>query len=387
MNDDPDDDSAEKNTTSSGTNISVNIQDIFGIGKASESLKPVGSAIVNGLSRAWEPLENYSRKRAEGFANRHEAVADAKLMSNLDEIPAIDEQTITKIKNRFLTTEARRHSNISETVHLALEQSENENPDSLYGLDEDFTFEWLDAVQDVSDQEVQRFWASILAKAPERASGRISKAAVNLLKNFDPQVARSFQNFLKLVDCCGLPALKVGSDKWLKLGLEIDFNLLSDLNIIAAHTAATSSFVFPFNMKQSPVIASGNKGYLVQGFGVWGLNRIAGEIAECIPKTDEGISDEDTIKLLTINLDAITSDRFFNYSFSPIDQKSEIDAEFVLSARSENLWRSGELINPQKITENSDMLNKYADKIPSKFITVFRKYADEKRLKVCPTSN
>jgi len=216
--------------------ISINITDLFGLGKAAETMKPATNKIIEGLSNALgiftSPARIYLEERAFNAANRHETAKEVELIKKIDHQLKEQPEIAAAMKARLLSTEFRRQVNVNEAARSAIEISNN-LPDSgaLHSIDPDFVHEWVEAVKDVSSDEVRKMWATVLAVAPTTAEGRIRRPSIELLKQFDQSTARMFRDLCTFVATVGPPAQ--GHRSFAPFGEHIDLQLFFELGVLA----------------------------------------------------------------------------------------------------------------------------------------------------------
>ncbi|MGZ9724265.1 DUF2806 domain-containing protein [Rhizobium miluonense] len=261
------------------------ISDILGIGKAAEKLAPaaikVAEALQGVIAIVSEPATLYLSHRAEGAANRHEVLADAKAVLSIDQMHASDPAMAASIKARLLATETRRETNIANGKRKAFAIAEGMPAGQAYrDIDPDFVQEWIEGVKDISSEELQNVWAELLAKAPSLPNGRVSKPAVELLKQFDANVVRMFSEFLRYVSLVGWPSTSL-TQPFSPFGVTVDVELLLDMGLIEPITVAGIKIPWLGFVQQTP--RSSNYGLPLQPtINVFRLKARAHEIANAI---------------------------------------------------------------------------------------------------------
>lgn len=222
--------------------------DALGLGKLGKELSPIGieivRAVAKGFGAAYRPLGTYLNIVAEGAGNRHVRIADLKAQAKLqkqteserrDETIAVglvtslaapakskvptkrkpkqtnrvegrrvksekssgrldDDRMALRTSSRLRATEDRRQVNLELAVLEALILAELKHPDGPpYHIDEDFLAEWIEGVKDVSNDTLREMWAKLLSAAPLNPEGRVPKPVVDLLKQFDANLAQGLQ--------------------------------------------------------------------------------------------------------------------------------------------------------------------------------------------------
>jgi hypothetical protein len=305
----PNGDETNETTGSPVATGQINVSDVLGLGKASENLKPVARSVANAFNEFFSPAIKYLDQRAEGAAHRHEVKADAKALQKLQNELTDDPTTLELVKSRFLMTEIRRQKNIQEATLLAIQHAEADSPDdAAQAIDEDFMADWVDAVKDVSNQDVRELWASILAEAPKSQDGRVPKPILDLLRQFDHSVAQSFGDFVKLVVYGGLPSIFCG-ESWEKIGPRVEFSLLKDIGAIERRDGPKLHLFGSWTVNQSGELIDSHLGLsAVPTVSVWAFRHRALKLARIL-FSDVGLKDEAFgYQVLKTNLQSLADD-------------------------------------------------------------------------------
>ena len=119
------------------------------------------------------------------------AAAEARQVLDEDGIETKGTITLNEgVKNRIEFQERKRQANIVSVVNRAAHQLEGEDvPDTE--PDHDWAARFFNEVQDVSTEEMQELWASVLARKV-RDPRSTSIRALSVLKDLDVTTARSF---------------------------------------------------------------------------------------------------------------------------------------------------------------------------------------------------
>ncbi|QUS54507.1 DUF2806 domain-containing protein [Pseudovibrio brasiliensis] len=227
---------------------SPQVHDIFGFGKVAQS--PAAKSIVEGIGKLFDPVGQYMKIRAEGAALRYNTAADLALLKKF-EAEGYDSSDLALVRDRFFSTELRRQANIESAVRLAIEQLDaTQGSDTASEVDTDFFADWVEGVKDVSNQEVQKYWAKLLAATPKQDNGRLPKRLINFVKDIDEDVAREFSKLSELLRYtrCAFPTQLFSQLG--KLGFEIDFRLLEEMGIVEVVNSVRSIDAGYFLMSQ-----------------------------------------------------------------------------------------------------------------------------------------
>lgn len=151
-----------------------------------EIIKAIGA----GAGKVYEPASIYFNERANGAADRHNAIADAKAYLDLrTRSPAV----LDAMKDRILGIEYHRQENIIDAEREAIGIAQDKQSRETREIHPDFMVEWMEGVKDVSDDMVRHFWAHLLAEAPSTEAGRVPKPVVDFLKLLDRELCELLQ--------------------------------------------------------------------------------------------------------------------------------------------------------------------------------------------------
>lgn len=186
----------EKDSANALVKGSLEITDVFGIGKAFEKLSPVASKVVEvfgaGAGKIYEPFSVYLNSRAEGAGRRKNALADAKAYSEVLATTQ-DPDIIEAMKSRILLTEYRNQVNIISAQYRAVEHAQAIEAERVHEVDPDFATQWTEGVKGISSEELQDMWARLLARAPLSENGSVPKPSLDLLRQMDGELAHRFR--------------------------------------------------------------------------------------------------------------------------------------------------------------------------------------------------
>lgn len=177
----------------------ITVTDVFGLGKAADKLTPAATKLIEvisgGLGKIYEPASIYLNARAGGAANRQVAIKDAQAYSAAL-LEHKDPVILDAMRDRILGREYQRQVNIGAVEAKAVEIAQESVVEDASPVDPDFMVEWTESVKDVSNEQLQSLWAHLLAAAPIQEGGRVPKPALDLLKLFDPAIAKEFEALL-----------------------------------------------------------------------------------------------------------------------------------------------------------------------------------------------
>lgn len=216
--------------------VNVNIEDVFGLGKVAAQLSPAASKIAEGLNRVLDPALSAAKifleDIAAGAAQRHNTKKNIQQINRMEKMLSADPALAEQMKARLVSTEMRRQANIHSTTMKAIElANRSEDTGTNVDLSDDFVQEWIEGVKDVSNEDVQSLWAALMANAPSTTAGRVSKPAIELLKQFDQATALMLGEYVKVWFSVGFPSTRTPV-KWSPFGTEIDLSLLTEIGVL-----------------------------------------------------------------------------------------------------------------------------------------------------------
>ena len=182
--------------------MSVELIGIAAVGaalsKPASTLIEKASDAVGGLCEPWQ-IKRVRKAEAKGEA----AAALIKATSDI-ETTDLHQRAV----RRSIWEEAQQQKNMEAILTKAVPQlNENSNPESV---ENDWIVNFFDKSRVVSDDEMQRLWARVLA-GEANAPGTYSKRTVNFISDLDKAEANLFTQF------CGFVVQMVGSSEPLPL--------------------------------------------------------------------------------------------------------------------------------------------------------------------------
>ena len=196
--------------------ISNSVVDLGDISKPADTLIQKISDAVGGV---FAPFQIKRIAKAE---------AEAAIISAQTEIQITDLHR--RAMHRFIEEEAKRQKNIEEITTKALPQLTAEaNPNSM---DNDWVTNFFERSRIVSDEEMQKIWAKVLA-GEANAPGTYSKRTVNFLGDLDKKDAELFQSLCSFGWFVGsFTPLIFDSQNKIYTNRGINFNVLTHLDAI-----------------------------------------------------------------------------------------------------------------------------------------------------------
>ncbi len=175
----------------------VEIHDVFGLDKP---LTKLIETVSGAIGKIYEPI--HKRKMANATAEEiriigqtlNEAISLPITYSNGSiTIDTSDYKSLVqRAGNRLLYQEAIKQDNIENIINYAYEELKQEENITSEPVDEDWTIRFFNCVEDISNEEMQKIWAKILAgeiKQPNTFSLR----TLNIMKNLSQKEAKLFQ--------------------------------------------------------------------------------------------------------------------------------------------------------------------------------------------------
>ena len=158
------------------------MSDLAGLSKPANTLI---KCISNAVGKVYEPRHIRQKAQAE---------ADAKLIATKADIEATDLQK--RAFDRWAAEEAKKQENIENVLDQAVPLIEDTaQPEKV---DDDWFANYFDKVKTVSNEDVQKHWADLLAKEVNQP-GSFSKRTVNTLHTLDQKDAILFESLCRYV--------------------------------------------------------------------------------------------------------------------------------------------------------------------------------------------
>jgi hypothetical protein len=168
---------------------SRSITDLIGVGETAKTVRSFKDSIAEFIGGALEPYQIRRVAKAEADAKRTlaRAEADALIEAAKTDVKITTMQRRAAV--RLLAEETRKQEHIESVASQAeLLLTDKAAPEKM---DRDWLENFFDKVRLVSDDEMQKLWAHILA-GEANSPGSFSKRAVNLVASLDQKEAESF---------------------------------------------------------------------------------------------------------------------------------------------------------------------------------------------------
>ena len=195
----------------------MEMSDLAGLSKPANTLI---KCISNAVGKVYEPRHIRQKAQAE---------ADAKLIATKADIEATDLQK--RAFDRWAAEEAKKQENIENVLDQAVPLIEDTaQPEKV---DDDWFANYFDKVKTVSNEDVQKHWADLLAKEVNQP-GSFSKRTVNTLHTLDQKDAILFESLCRyvwIIDSDFIPLILKEDDEIYNRN-DINFNSLQHLGMI-----------------------------------------------------------------------------------------------------------------------------------------------------------
>jgi len=224
-------------------------------GKAVDRLLDV---VSKGIGTVYKPRAIRNEADAKAYANVVLAKAEAqKILIEGD----AKLELIERAKERLMLKEMNRQINIEEIVEKAIPLLSETISDDI--VDNDWRTRFFNKAQDVSQNELQKVWASILAKEVSNP-GNVSLRTLDVVSNISKNEAEKF------IVACSITSsytsmLKInGSASFDKYGLDYtDLMLLRDASLLHAPDNLTLS-IAAIDHFGTANLTIGNKQYRIR---------------------------------------------------------------------------------------------------------------------------
>lgn len=196
----------------------------------------------------------YKKAITDATTQQYKAVVEAETSALLKgDIEGVDE--LATIKKRIVNTEMRRQRNLKNIFSYAASQLSDEKV-SDKPINEDWMARFLNNSQDVSEQDLQKLWAQILA-GEIKSPGSYSLRTLEILRNINKEEALLFSRVANFVFTNGntYDILHDNDGALTKFGIQYDdFSYLMEIGVLQTDHDMT------LNIRAQPL--SNNIGYL-----------------------------------------------------------------------------------------------------------------------------
>ncbi len=152
---------------------------LINIGELAKPATVLIEKISDAVGALYKPYQIERCAKAEAKAERIKALAQIELSEELER----------RALKRFVAEETQKQCNIEAITRQALPLlAENASPQEM---ENDWIVNFFDKCRIVSDQEMQRLWANLLANEAN-SPGKYSKRTINLLSDLDKSDAELF---------------------------------------------------------------------------------------------------------------------------------------------------------------------------------------------------
>jgi hypothetical protein len=154
------------------------------LGKVSKPLSKLVDAVSQGIGTLYEPTRIRRKARAQADASLIKAEADIK-----------KKELLRRAANRLAFQEIYRQENIEHIIEIAAENL----PDTVSDepVDRDWVFRFFDGCKDVSNEELQKLWAQLLA-SEVTAPKSCSRKTLSILRDMSLGDAITFKKVCSL---------------------------------------------------------------------------------------------------------------------------------------------------------------------------------------------
>ena len=154
------------------------------LGKLSKPISKLIEAVSQGIGTLYEPTKIRRRARAQADGALIKVEADIK-----------KKELLHRAVNRFAFQEISRQENIENIIEIAaksLPETVSEDP-----VDKDWISRFFEECKDVSNQELQKLWARLLA-GEVASPGSCSRKTLTILKDLSQHDAELFSKICRL---------------------------------------------------------------------------------------------------------------------------------------------------------------------------------------------
>lgn len=187
----------------------MGIGDIAGLGKAAQT--PI-DRISAGFGKRYKPkaIRDEGSAKAQALLETERAKADAKAYRTVKVAEAESQANLVKLKGdieaaalaeragaRFLQTALRKQENVEAIVDESVALLTLEQDEEPAAIEDDWIMRFLEYAENVSDEQLRRVWAQILADKAVVSRRSLSLLTLDSLRLLEPHQAESFEFFCK----------------------------------------------------------------------------------------------------------------------------------------------------------------------------------------------
>lgn len=181
------------------TNVTINVTDIFGLGRAakSDAAKGVVRALEGLLKSVSRPTEIYLTGKAENAVAADAIISSANAKAEAAAVRQASRELMERASQRFVAVEATKQVNLENTIEKAIGIIDQEAPSARQRpIEEGWLLSWLEGAQSASADHLREMWARILAAQAQEDKSAVSKASIALVALLDENLAREFERFV-----------------------------------------------------------------------------------------------------------------------------------------------------------------------------------------------
>lgn len=183
--------------------------------KMAKPIEKLVDTVACGVGKIYEPtyIKRMAKARAEEIRITSNAIRDnedipmlyANGVVNIDATSTND--IVSRAAMRLGAQEVRKQQNIEKVIHFAKDELEQEESVSGEKVDPDWITRFMNSIEDISDEEMQKIWGKILAGEVKRPKS-FSLRTLECIKNLSQQEAQLFHKVLPYL-------IHVGNDVFL----------------------------------------------------------------------------------------------------------------------------------------------------------------------------
>lgn len=283
---------------------------------------------TDGLAKLAETFGNWTGLNARG----KERMADAEAYAEVRKVDAQNAAALARLEGEeriaqyIYTRESRKMNNVQQIVNKAEEQFAEGEQVSSEPVNQDWQNRFFSIAEDISDEEMQKLWAQILAgevKHPKSFSLRTLEA----LRNISKEEAESIQKVAKFI----IDTNSLCSEKF---ALQLTDQLLMDeLGIVKGETLTRTYHIkpdSPYNLilgKQVFLTLYSSKNIKVK-LSHYAISKIGLEIFKLVT---EDIDDQYILNLSnhlkTLGVERITKNKIIKWNESQYTYNCNLECE------------------------------------------------------------
>jgi Protein of unknown function (DUF2806) len=206
------------------------MNDIFGLSGAA---KEIVNAVTAGIGALYRPRQIRAEAEAQAYAVivKTDAAVQSDLITRASSGDELASRAVERLRSKLLSQQKNLDAIFDRAITIA---SAVQDSDARGGkkIDPDWMTQFINHAQDVSQEELRRIWAKVLASQASE-EGAVSIRTLDVLRIMTMVDALAFQAFVKIKIAFGGQFYPIDSDCMISNGLHsAEIHRLAELGLI-----------------------------------------------------------------------------------------------------------------------------------------------------------